>query len=62
MFTLTTFLIVDQPRLLLLCFCLFVYNILVASRIQTRIVGVEGEVADHLTTATTADTLRAFYC
>ena len=39
-----------SPNLFSIYFCLFVHKILVARRIQTRIIGVEGEVSDHQTT------------
>ena len=41
-----------QPRPLFVYFCFFILKILVASRIQTGIVGEEGEDANHLTTTT----------
>ena len=41
-----------QPQPLFVYFRLFVQKILVASRIRTRIVEVEGKDADHLTTTT----------
>ena len=44
------FLKMGQPRPLHRYLCLLIHKMLVASGIQTRVVGVEGEPADNLTT------------